>query len=132
MIERSWLGPLPAPDALHAFGEVNASFPERIVAMTEREQTHRHRQEQEELQATIEDQIRSRRERRLGQTLGFILALVLTGSGIALTLASYPTVGGIDFSTTVAGVVTTFVVGRGRAAMPPEKPASQTHQNRDS
>jgi len=41
-------GPLPPPDIMRAYGAVDPSFPERIMAMAEREQAHAHAMDAEE------------------------------------------------------------------------------------
>jgi len=40
---RVHIGPLPDPETLERYGEIDPSFPERIVRMAEKEQAFRHR-----------------------------------------------------------------------------------------
>ncbi|MEM8836077.1 MAG: DUF2335 domain-containing protein [Planctomycetota bacterium] len=107
-----WRAPLPPPDVLRAFGEVDASFPERILAMTEREQAHRHRSEFELLDAKKQSSEREHARLSRGQVLAFVLALTLIAAGVWLTLGGHAVVGGTIFGTTIVSLVAAFLGGR--------------------
>src|SRR5690606_18263089 len=64
-------GPVPHPAILERLGEIDPEFPRRVFDLVEQEQTHRHQVEKERLGAAVSDASAGRRERRLGQWLGF-------------------------------------------------------------
>jgi uncharacterized membrane protein len=123
--EVSFSGPLPPPDALAGYGRIDPTFPERIVRLAEEEAQHRRRSETVALDAEANDARAARVERRIGQVLGFVLAVLFLIAGVWLTLAGHPTVGAVVLGTTMVSLVTVFVVGRrgGSEAPPPSEPA---------
>lgn len=44
-------GPLPPPEVLQGYGDIDASFPKRIMQLAEREQEHRHENERKMVDA---------------------------------------------------------------------------------
>lgn len=67
-VREQWSGPLPPPAALERFNQIVPNGAERIVAMAEKEQSHRIEYEKVGLAATI-------KEVRLGQVLGALISL---------------------------------------------------------
>lgn len=47
VVAAGWAGPLPPPGALAQFNEIIPNGAERIMAMTEKEQAHRHKMDRE-------------------------------------------------------------------------------------
>lgn len=73
-------GPLPHPAILERLGQIDPEFPRRVFDLVEQEQSHRHEVEKERLAAAVTDTTAARRERRLGQWLGF--AIMIGGLGV--------------------------------------------------
>lgn len=98
-------GPLPAPEHLLAYDKIVPGAAERILQMAENEARHRHSLEATAVQETVA-------ERRRGQWMGFIIALLGLGSAVIAALhgdtVTASTIGG----TTLVGIVAVFVVGR--------------------
>jgi len=86
MAQQIHSGPLPAPQTLEAYAKIIPNGAERIMAMAEKEQEFRH-----ELTKTINTRninIESR-----GQIFGFILSVIIIGSGVYLTATDKQTTG---------------------------------------
>lgn len=79
-IAESYSGPLPHPAILERFRAVDPTFPGRVFDIAEREQAHRHEPERRRLEAAVADASADRRERRVGQFLGF--AIMLAGLAV--------------------------------------------------
>ncbi|MCT0229362.1 DUF2335 domain-containing protein [Synechococcus sp. CS-1324] len=72
----SWEGPLPHPDILAKYNQVISNGADRVMAMAEKEQTHRH-----DLEEKITNSVSSENSR--GQWFAFIIACA------SLCLAAY-------------------------------------------
>ncbi|MFW5635662.1 MAG: DUF2335 domain-containing protein [Thermodesulfobacteriota bacterium] len=48
IVAEKYSGPIPAPEALRQYGDINPDFPDRIIQMAEKEMKHRHRMEEKE------------------------------------------------------------------------------------
>jgi uncharacterized membrane protein len=70
-------GPLPPPTILEGYNQIIPNGAERIMAMTERNQSHRHDIENRVIEGNIRAQPR-------GQWFAFIISLVAIGGGIVL------------------------------------------------
>lgn len=105
-------GPLPQADELQKYSAISADFPNRIFAMAEKEQVHRHQLEQRRMGSQIWIA-------GAGQMFGFILALTMIVIG-GILLYFDKSIGG--FGSLLAGLVTLvwpFVYGKRRPQ--PEK-----------
>jgi len=98
-------GPLPPPDLLEHYQQIQPDLVERIVALTERESQHRHRIESKLIE-------REAAEAWRGQVFGLTLALVAFAVATFALYKGYPTPAGIIGGTTVVGLVGVFVIGR--------------------
>lgn len=105
-------GPLPTPASLAGYGQIDQSFPERIVRMAEEEAKHRGGLERDAIKAEINDSKAAQRLRRVGQWLAFAIAVLFLSAGVWVTLTGHPAVGGIVLGTTLASLVAVFVTGR--------------------
>lgn len=94
-------GPLPDPETLRQYGEVMPGLGERIVAMAEREQAHRH-----EVDRSLVN-VFSR-----GQWLGFALGLVSLVVGAYLSLRGHEGFGIAAFVGSVAVIAGSLLFGR--------------------
>lgn len=113
----------PLPDAV-TYARYEATTPgagERILAMAEREQAHRHKMEELVNRALVEDATAERKEIKRGQWLAFFIALVILAIGGWLAYTNHPLVGGLLTAGTLVGIVSAFL-GRSRqkAAEKPE------------
>ena len=71
----TFAGPLPPPSVLQQYGEIEASYPERIIAMAEKEQNAVHTLQKETFaleRKLMEEQLRTVKK---GQIYAFILAI---------------------------------------------------------
>ena len=83
---QQWQGPLPPPGALAQFDQIVPGSAERIIAMVEREQTHRQQHEAQEQRASIGNFNR-------GQLMAFALSMVsIAGSIFTAYIHAHPTV----------------------------------------
>lgn len=111
MVFRSFMshsGPLPAPADLEAYERIMPGLAERIVARSEREQTHRHAMDRELVEADM------REDKRLGrgQWLGIAAAVVCATVAVFALVSDEPEVAGIVMGTTIVSLAGVFVVGR--------------------
>jgi uncharacterized membrane protein len=109
-IHAEYKGPIPPPDALKNYGQVDPSFPERIMAMAEREQAHRHKLDVEQQAIIGEDLKQMRSERRFGQMCGLLLGLIVVAGSSACAYFGQSWVAGILGTTGLAGLVGAFFV----------------------
>lgn len=99
--QESFSGPLPHPQILQGYDDVQIGFAERIVAMAEKEQAHRFECDKGVLGST-----------RRGQWMGFGVALFFGGlAGLLGWLGDTITasiIGGLD----IVALVTIFITGK--------------------
>lgn len=104
--------PFPPPDDLLAYTEIDPDLPSRLVAFTEEEQNHRHEMERRLLEAQIEDDRSERRERRLGQYLGFGIGIAAILGACYCARVDQPFPASFLGGSGVVGLVAVFVTGR--------------------
>jgi uncharacterized membrane protein len=98
----SYRGPLPPPQILQGYEELLPGAAERIFAMAEENQKHRHKLESEVIPR------KSRNETR-GQFFGFILAIVTIGIGAFLIYLDKNVIGLSVILTELVLLVTLFI-----------------------
>lgn len=98
-------GPLPPPAALAEYERTLPGLADRIMVMAEGESLHRRKHESQGL-------LGEQNERRLGQVLGFVVALAVLTSATTLAINGYELAGGIVGATGIAGAAAVFVQGR--------------------
>ena len=106
---RSSPGPLPPPALLAKYNEAFPGCAERIVAMTERQLTHRHALESRVVEGKLAAE-------RTGQRLGFLLVLAALAVGGGLIAFDKETGGLTAIVGALASVVAIFVYGRRKEA----------------
>lgn len=116
--ERMFQGPLPPPEFLAAYKQVLPDAPERIMAMAEREQQHRHNSDDKMIKGAIS-------QRSTGQVLGFILALLFGVASVILGLNGQTWLAGILGTSTVIGLAVIFVLNQ-----QPRKNGSEDSEDR--
>jgi uncharacterized membrane protein len=101
--QTGWSGPLPSPDALDKFNQIIPNGADRIVAMAEREQTHRIDTESRGLTATIA-------EAKRGQYLGAGISLMaLAGAAFTAYIGAHWSVSVAFIGLTILGVVRALI-----------------------
>ncbi|MFF0293055.1 DUF2335 domain-containing protein [Kitasatospora sp. NPDC004614] len=107
-VERRHRGPIPSPTLLAEYEQVQAGLAERIVAMAEREQGHRHELERTDLKQDY-------KLARGSRTTGLIALVVMASLAGYLAHLGHPgwatAVGTLD----IAAVVGIFVTGQLRS-----------------
>ena len=108
--------PLPPPDALKAYAEIGADYPDRIIALAENEALHRQECEKAEAQHQRQMQANAQafasRRSWSGLCVGALIAI------LGLVLSAWLINNDHDFAGTVlgsfdlVGLVTVFVIGR--------------------
>jgi uncharacterized membrane protein len=102
LVAGQWSGPLPPPAALEQFERSAPGAADRILGMAEREEDHRHSQEQAMLQSDA--QARSR-----GQWMAFVISLVIILGGIWLIYKGKQWEGLVAVLTPLATLVGIFI-----------------------
>lgn len=105
-------GPLPSPDDLAKYDQAFPGTGERIIAMAELEQRHRHAIEIKSLDAQIGDRGCYRAERKRGQYLGFSIGAIALVSGTVAACLGAPVVGGLFGAGGVTALVSAFLYER--------------------
>jgi uncharacterized membrane protein len=105
-------GPIPAPAILGQYEKLVPGTAERLIAMAEKEQNHRHQMDRKITDAQINDLRRSRLENNLGQVFGLVIGLSAILAGSYTALKGSQVVGGLIGTAGVAGLVSAFVLGK--------------------
>ena len=108
----SFSGPIPPPESLAHYGQVDPTMPNRILALAEREAENRHNVERKALDANITFNHKKFNERRLGQIFGLTIGLSGLICSTVLAFLSAETASAIVGGSTVIGLVGLFVTGQ--------------------
>ncbi len=98
-------GPLPSPEDLEHYNEVIPNGADRIMKMAENQLEHRLSIEKSVVNSNNNDS-------RLGQIFGFVLSIVCIGAAVYLGINDHEWLAGIIATTTIIGLITTFVLGK--------------------
>ncbi|GAA4068798.1 hypothetical protein GCM10023065_22240 [Microbacterium laevaniformans] len=104
---RSYRGPLPSPETLERYKEVDSRFPDEILAAFREQRTHRQEMERTLLAG-------SERRANRGQWLGTGLLGVGLAGGIWVTLAGQSVTGGLMVTAALALGALSYVFGDSR------------------
>ena len=99
-------GPLPDPETLSGYGQIDPSFPERIVRSFERQSEHRQEMERKLLNG-------SERRAGRGQVIGSTLVGMGIVGGIVAILMGEAIAGASIIVPSLAGGVLTYLFGFG-------------------
>lgn len=114
-------GPLPPPAMLSDYNNLVPRGAERILAMAEKQQDHRHEIEKRVIGGNVSAQVR-------GQYFAFFLALLIIVGAIYLIALGMPIWGFSTLIATIGGLAFVFITGRKkddeerdrkRASLPP-------------
>lgn len=100
----SFSGPLPPPEILQAFGEINPAYPDIIVARSEREQAHRHAIEHKLIDCEIESRRLTHKERKWTSAVGGVMFVAVTIVGGVVALWASPAAGATMVGAAVAAI----------------------------
>lgn len=96
-------GPIPHPDVLREYDKIIPGAAERIVAMAEREQEHRHAIETKANNASWSIA-------KWGQIIAFILVLLLLCAGVFFALQGFEVLSITIFSVTIISIASIFAL----------------------
>lgn len=94
-------GPLPPPSYLRDYETIIVGAADRIIAMAEKEQKHRHGWERSALRNTT-----------IGLWFGFFIALGLLGGAIYSVSVGQPVIAGVFLTASAVGMVPALIKGR--------------------
>lgn len=113
-VSQEFSGPIPPPQVLAGYDNVQAGFANRIVAMAEKEQAHRHFIEDKALSSSISIQKR-------GQIFALILSLLILIGSMFLIYNGREISGSVLAGSVLIGLAYTFINGRKRDEPKDEK-----------
>lgn len=116
MEQRSFSGPLPAPEDFIRYREALPDAPERIMIMAEKQTDHRIKCEQDIIKA-------KKRENLIGQIAGFLIAICCLVVACILGLNGHDWLAGV-IPTSIAGLAAIFVLRKRK----PDNPQSDDSQ----
>jgi uncharacterized membrane protein len=102
---QSHSGPLPPPGSLAAYGDIDPSFPNRIMTMAEQNAASARVTAERAQHYQLAEQI-------VGRAAGLIFALAAIIAAVVLALNGQAVVAGVIGGATVVGVVTALIKGR--------------------
>lgn len=103
--QETFSGPLPHPDIMRGYEDIQKGFAERILMLTEKQVDHRCKCEDKIVEGSVADS-------RRGQVYGLVISLVFGAASVALGLMGHDWLGGVLGGGTLVTVVTIFVSGR--------------------
>ena len=118
-----FVGPLPPPGILEHYERICPGAATRIMDAAHAESVHRQTLESTALNANIEAMRRQYAEARLGQVFALTIALAFVVVGGYVSLHGQPWSGTILGGIGLGGIVTAFIVGRGKHSPTSEPPA---------
>lgn len=98
-------GPLPHPDVLKGYAEVDPSFPDRVIGLTENQSQHRQNLENTVVEANIKNQ-------RRGSIFAFILGLITIVGAFVLLYTGKSVTGMSSLLLAVGSLAGVFVYGK--------------------
>lgn len=104
-VSQQFSGPIPPPHILSGYDKVQTGFAERIIAMAEKEQVHRHGIEHQALSAGISVQKR-------GQIYALIVSLVILSGSMFLIHSGMELSGSALAGSSLIGLAYIFITGR--------------------
>ena len=106
-VTEQFSGPIPPPDALERYNQITPGAAERILAMAERETSHRHDTEQ----LIISNEYK---EAKRGQIFALTTCSLAILTGGYLAISGMQWAGMVIGSSVVVALASTFIIGRNR------------------
>ena len=113
-LSRSFSGPLPHPEILKGYNDIDPGLVERVFQMAEADGRHERKMEWEGLK-------RANREVHVGQILGFVLGAFVVACGTYAAVQGHTVSGSIIGSGGVVGIVAAFIYGSRQSNKEPEE-----------
>lgn len=107
MSSESFSGPIPHPNILKGYKDIQSDAPERILKMAEQQAAHRQKMEIKIIDGQLS-------QTKIGQFIALFLTLVLIGVGTYLAIAGHALISGGIFTTTIIAIVYAFALGKRR------------------
>lgn len=121
----AYSGPLPSADEMEKYRRISADWPERIIAMAEKEQDARlaemkKKSERDDVALRLADAESKRADRLIninnanivrGQRLGFLSVLVIIGGACVCAIYEHPISAGIIGSGGIVMLLAAFIIG---------------------
>lgn len=108
----TYSSPLPPPEVLQKYKQIDPELINKITDMTEVQATHRRQLESRSLNEGIRHTKRRDLEANIGQACGFIIAVMGIIAGAYVALQGQQVAGGILGLAGISGIVAVFVNGR--------------------
>jgi uncharacterized membrane protein len=120
-------GPIPDPETLNRYEQIAPGTAERIIAMAEKEQSHRHEIESTVVSAQTSDVRDERKAEARGQWFALFFCTMAIAAGAYSIHAGHPGWGIVLCGATLASVVGIFITRRnGKNDTPPNHTAEPT------
>ena len=103
--------PLPPVQELESLKNVDPTFPERLLAMAEKEQGHKHAMERQLIEINEKTIRENQRLFGRGQLLGFTIGIVTVVAGSITGIMGAPLAGGFIGTGGVVALAATFIYG---------------------
>ncbi len=107
-----WQGPVPPPQALEAFGNIDPSFPERMMRMAEQAAEHQRAMEADAMEQQKEELKGARESKQRGQWFAAGLALFFGLVGGFVCYLGHPTAGATIITGTVVSLAAVYLIGK--------------------
>lgn len=103
---------MPPPAALHRFGEIDPSFPERMMRMAEQAAEHQRSMEKEAMKQQGDELAGARGSKSRGQWFAAGLAVFFGVVGAWACYLGHPGAGATIIGSTVVSLAAVYLVGR--------------------
>lgn len=114
LLQQSISVPLHHPDFMKKFKEVDPTFPERILQMTEAEMLKQHSNEDRKIKMEEKKLNHTIIETYIGLFCAFIFAILVFCGSIYLIKSGFTIIGGIISWSVLASIVYAFIQGRNK------------------
>ncbi|HEY8937828.1 MAG TPA: DUF2335 domain-containing protein, partial [Cyclobacteriaceae bacterium] len=104
-ISNTHIGPLPSPDSLTQYKDVDPTLPSSIVEMAQKEQNYSHTRDNK----IIENEFKLKRR---GQLFAFLISIFVAGGGLTAIMFDHEVSGSIFGGLGLTGLVALFLGGR--------------------
>ncbi|EFP0252342.1 DUF2335 domain-containing protein [Salmonella enterica] len=101
IVLKHFQGPVPPPAMLKEYNDVIPGLANRLVELTEKEQSHRHNIESDNVEIS-----------RRGQIMSFVVVLIIIFAAILFGLNGNTVLAGILVGIDLAALVTAFIAGK--------------------
>lgn len=109
LLHRSHSGPLPSPESLQGYKDVDPSLVPTILDMAQREQSHRHPIDDHIIELERQEQTARRHAISRGQWLGFGIAVLVLGLAGLMAVLGYEQIALALAAVNIAALAAVFV-----------------------